>query len=117
MHPNNLKPLLVNPPIGQDLVRAKAIAEDWYAHGASLSAFVVNSILAELLRRGWDDDQGVPTADANRFAADVLPSMHRLLDATIASPTVTPLAELEALAAACHPIGIATPTIVQRTVP
>jgi len=80
MHVAQLKKLLVNGTFVPGSVTAiSAICDDWYRDESSLVSFVFRSIFHDLISRNWDDPQGVPTSEFNRFVADVLPSLNAVL--------------------------------------
>ncbi len=72
-----LRPLLANGTFGPNLIATiSAICDDWFRDEWSLVSFVFRSIFHDLIVRGWDDPQGIPTPEFNRFVADVLPCLN-----------------------------------------
>jgi hypothetical protein len=56
-----------------------ALCDDWFRDESSVASFVFRSIFRDLISRGWDDPQGIPTSEFNRFIADVLPCLNDVL--------------------------------------
>lgn len=81
MNPPQLPPLLEDSAFGTD--RVLEIAECcrvWYAQSATLLAFVFLGIFRDLIARGWDDPQGVNSAEFDRFTYEVLPRLRAALN-------------------------------------
>jgi hypothetical protein len=70
----------------QDLTPAADEARAWFVHTADPAAFAVLGVLCDLIARGFDDQQGAPTAEWQRVVADALP---RLRGVTADPPTAT----------------------------
>jgi hypothetical protein len=88
MHVARLRPLLVDGTFGKNLVPViRTVCNDWFRDEASLASYVFLSIFNDLIARNWDDPQGVPPAEYNRFVADVLPCLNDVLDALPGDPT------------------------------
>ncbi len=63
------------------------LCEDWFRDESSVVSFVFRSIFSDLIARDWDDPQGVPTSEFNRFVADVLPCLNDVLAALPGDPS------------------------------
>jgi hypothetical protein len=70
----------------QDIKPAADEARAWFVHTADPAAFTVLGVLCDLIARGFDGQQGVPTAEWQRVATDALP---RLRGITTSPPTAT----------------------------
>ncbi len=81
MYPPPLRPLLANPAFTpHDIIAAEDLCREWFANTAALEAFVFRSVFLRLIDEEWHV-QAVPSADWQRFKADVLPRMVAVLDA------------------------------------
>ncbi len=81
MYPTTLRPLLADPAFAPgDILAAEPLCDQWFRGTAALEAFVFRAVLRQLIADDWDK-QAVPTADWQRFTADVLPRMVAVLDA------------------------------------
>ena len=99
MYQTTLRQWLVDPGITPAIVpRGSTLCLDWFKNEASLISFVIAGVFRDLIARGWDDPQGVPVDEWNRFVADVVPRMVAVLDAQPAGLQ----SALEALALAYH---------------
>lgn len=87
MYRAKLKPLLASGTfhIG-DVSQIISLGDNWYRNEASLASFVFLSIFRDLYHSGWNDPQGVPTDDFNRFVTDVLPRANAVLAALPGEP-------------------------------
>jgi len=95
--------------VSQNLRDAAAVSEAWYRAEPSLTTFVLRGILEDLVSRGWDDAQGVPTAVYQPFQATVLPPLLRVVDILVATPAAEPIDELDALVVAYRDSLLTTP--------
>ena len=99
MYPTTLRQWLVDPGIVPAFIPlASTLCFDWFKNEASLVSFVFRSIFRDLIYRGWDDQQGIPTSDWDQFKADVIPRMIAAID----SPPGGLQSALDALAIAYH---------------
>ena len=88
MHVARLRPRLVNGTFTPGSVTTiSAICEDRFRDEWSLVSFVFRSIFRDLIAQGWDDPQGRPTPEFNRFVADVLPCLNAVLTVLPGDPT------------------------------
>jgi hypothetical protein len=82
MYPAKLKPLLAKGTFGPDRVREISdICDEWFKNESSLVSFVFRSIFRDLIARDWDNQQGVPNDEFERFETDVLPRLDAALNA------------------------------------
>jgi len=73
--------LLTNgPPVGSRLRQLIIIADDWFNADPSPTPYAIRATLRDLMFAGWDDDQGIPQADGDRFQKEVLPHLFAVLD-------------------------------------
>jgi hypothetical protein len=80
MYVAKLKQQLVSGAFAPGSVTAiSVICDDWFRDESSLVSFVFRSIFQDLICRDWDDPQGIPTPEFNRFVADVLPALNAVL--------------------------------------
>lgn len=70
----------------QDIKPAADEARAWFVRTADPVAFAVLGVLCDLIARGFDDQQGVPTAEWQRVEADALPHLRGI---TASPPTAT----------------------------
>jgi len=83
-----LNSLLSDPGFApKDITPATIEARAWFMATADADASAVLGVFNDLLARGFDDEQGVPTDAWERFTGEVLP---KLLGITASPPTVTP---------------------------
>ena len=85
------------------------LCDDWYAAEPSLTTFVLRSIFRDLQLRGWDSQQGIPTAVYDPFQNGVLPHLLQIADILSATPAAEPVNELDALIVAYRDSLLATP--------
>jgi hypothetical protein len=110
MPANKLKQLLGKGPLVADNLRdALAICDDWYAAEPSLATFVIRSLVRDLERRGWDDQQGVPAVQYAPFKSTVEPQLIGIVDILAVTPAAEPITELDALVVAYRDSIKATP--------
>jgi hypothetical protein len=96
-----LKSLLAKGRVVSDkLEKAASVCAEWYAAEPSLATFVLRGIFQDLIARGWDDPQGVPTAHYKLFKDGVLPHLTRVVDTLAATPSAEPIDDLDALVVA-----------------
>ena len=88
---------------------AIVLCDDWYAAEPSLTTFVLRSIFRDLQLRGWDNQQGVPTAEYDPFQNGVLPHLVQIADILSATPAAEPVNELDALIVAYRDSLLQTP--------
>lgn len=88
MYPAKLRPLLVKGVFVPSSVRViTSICDDWFRDEASPESFTFRSIFRDLIFRGWDTQQGIPTDEFDRFVDDVLPRLNTVLSVLPADPT------------------------------
>jgi hypothetical protein len=88
MYPANLKPSLTKGVFAPGSITAvSSHCDDWFKYEALPEAFIFRSIFRDLIARGWNDPQGVPTLDFDRFVDDVLPRLNDVLDVLPGDPT------------------------------
>jgi hypothetical protein len=86
--------------VSSNLQDAATLCRDWYFAEPSPTTFVLRGIFEDLVSRGWDDPQGVPTATYTPFSNGVLPHLIAVADALVASPAAEPITEVDALTVA-----------------
>lgn len=110
MPAQQLKLLLVKGAlISTNLQDAALLCDNWYAAEPSLMTFILRSIFRDLVLRGWDDPQGVPTAHYQTFQSLVLPHLNSVVGVLAATPSAEPISELDALVVAYRDFLSATP--------
>ncbi len=110
MRPNALRQFLGKGNMVSDTLRDTiALCEEWYAAEPSIVTFVLLSLFHHLERRGWDNRQGVATAQYDPFKNMVLPHLIAIADLLIKAPAATPTAELDDLVIAYQASIKATP--------
>jgi len=63
MYVAQLLPLLVEHTfVPGSVTTLNALCNDWFRNEGSLVSFVFCSVFRDLIARGWDDEQGVPTS-------------------------------------------------------
>jgi hypothetical protein len=98
MPAKKLKQLLCKGNVLADNLRDTiTVCDDWYAAEPSLTTFVLRSIFRDLQFRGWDNQQGIPTAVYDPFQKGVLPHLLQIADILSAMPAAEPVNELDAL--------------------
>jgi hypothetical protein len=95
--------------VSGNLRDACSVCEAWYQAEPSLVTFTLRGIFLDLVGRGWDDPQGVPTATYQPFQNGVLPHLIRITDTLSASPAAEPIDDLDALTVAYRDSLLATP--------
>jgi hypothetical protein len=96
-----LKTLLARGRVVSDkLEKASTLCDEWYAAEPSLATFVLRGTFRDLIARGWDDAQGVPTAHYRLFKDGVFPHLSAIVDTLAATPSAEPIDELDALVVA-----------------
>jgi hypothetical protein len=86
--------------VGSNLRDASALWDDWFAAEPSLTTFALRSLFRDLIDRGWDDPQGVPSPDYQRFAGGVLPVLNRIVGTLAVTPSAEPVDAVDELAVA-----------------
>lgn len=87
MRPNALRQFLGKGNMVSDTLRDTiALCEEWYAAEPSIVTFVLLSLFHHLERRGWDNRQGVATAQYDPFKNMVLPHLIAIADLLIKAP-------------------------------
>ena len=101
MPANKLKRLLAKGPLVADNLRhALAIVDACHAAEPGLATFVIRSLLRDLERRGWDDQQGVPAVQYAPFKNTVEPKLIVIAGVLAATPAAEPISELDQLVVA-----------------
>ena len=85
------------------------LCDDWYAAEPSLTTFVLRSLFRDLQCRGWDNQQGIPTAVYDPFKNGVLPHLLKIADILSATPAAEPVNEVDALVVAYRDSFSSTP--------
>ena len=99
MSPPALRPLLTKSAFTPaDVAPAAALCRDWFKATASIEAFTVAAVFDDLIARNFDDPQGVPSADWQRFVVDVLPRIVAVVD----DQTGDPIPAIRALVIGYH---------------
>jgi hypothetical protein len=109
MRANTLRQFLNKTMVADTLRDTVAHCAEWYAAEPNLATFVLLSLFQDLERRGWDNQQGVATAQYDPFKNMVLPHLIKIADLLIKTPAATPAAELDDLAMAYRASIKATP--------
>ena len=110
MRANTLRQLLGKGNMVSDRLRDTVIlCEEWYSAQPSLVTFVLLSLFRDLKHRGWDNQQGVASAEYDPFKKMVLPHLIAIADLIIKTPAATPFTELDDLAIAYQASIKATP--------
>jgi hypothetical protein len=95
--------------VSSKLERAAELCDEWYSNEPSPATFVLRGLFHDLIRRGWDDPQGVPAAQYKPFNDLVMPRLRALVDLLAGTPSADPAAELENLVVAYRDSLNATP--------
>ncbi len=110
MTPAKLKTLLASGNLtGSRLADAARLCHDWYMAEPSVVTFTICSLITDLMARGWDDGQGVSSAQYAPFQAAVLPALQRVVHILAVTPAAEPIAELDVLVIAYRDSIKATP--------
>jgi hypothetical protein len=95
MHAEQLRSLLSDDGIVPgNVLRATSLCEEWFRMEPSLPVFVLRAIFRELSQGGWDDPQGIPTAEYLPFRQELLPRLKAVVDFMLAEPQGQPTAAL-----------------------
>ena len=110
MPANKLKQLLDKGPLVADNLRdAITLCDGWYSAEPSLATYIIRSLMRDLERRHWDDQQGVPAAQYAPFKNMVEPHLTGIVDILVATPAAEPISELDRLVVAYRDSINATP--------
>src|SRR5712692_6890874 len=110
MYANRIRSILTKDGLTPDSV-ARHLAPEcdaWFKAEPTAVSFALHSLFREMLSRGWDDLQGVPSEECARVGQELLPKLRVLLGLAPAGSQQQVAAALDSLARAyrdcCEPL-------------